>query len=183
MRRFAVLTLIVASLTALVWAEESAPKNADAARLLRFQRDQDLIEQLVDGAVDLADEPDPLRRAKRCNELADQVAQEIRRAGVSRDGARAKELGGHLRVLLESGVADNFRKAHGTGEGQPASQRKILEYSKLVKEKMNKMEAEFDTLLNEDGEGMKAALDSMRQGREEVERAIEGKKKAITEKP
>jgi hypothetical protein len=138
-----------------------------------LQRDQELIETLVDSGLALAGQDDPLERAAQCNKLADSLAKEIRHAGVDRDGARVAELGRHLRVVLESGVADNLRVARSAiARGSPR-ERTLLEFSTLVKD----VEAQLRQVPHTEARQMDPALDAARQGLKEVENAIQGKKK------
>jgi hypothetical protein len=88
----------------LASASQTPPSPAPSASLL---------EALVEAAVQLAREKDPLRRASICNTLADRLAQETSQAVTRGQLARAAHLGNLLQDLLARGVADNLERAGG----------------------------------------------------------------------
>jgi hypothetical protein len=106
MKRYLALCLMLVSLAALASADELKPPDAD--RILLTQRDQSLVQKLVAGGLRLAKEEDHLRRAQYCNDLAKNLADEIRQAADDHDGDRAVELGRHLQEMLQTGVAANL---------------------------------------------------------------------------
>jgi hypothetical protein len=72
------------------------------------RQNQDLIQILVDGGLQLAGERDPLKRAEYCTNLAGSLVREIEHAARGGEKDRAVELGGHLRDVLQLGVAPNL---------------------------------------------------------------------------
>jgi hypothetical protein len=109
MKRYFALSLLMVSLAALASADEGST-TPGPARILQAQRNQKLVDKLVDGGIDLARAADRVERAKCCNELARSLAEEIKQAADDHDGDRAVELGRHLQALLKNGVAANLVK-------------------------------------------------------------------------
>jgi hypothetical protein len=110
MKRYFALSLLMVSLAALALADEPPVASPGPARILQAQRNQKLVDKLVDGGLDLARAADRVERAKCCNELARSLAEEIKQAADDHDGDRAVELGRHLQALLKNGVAANLLK-------------------------------------------------------------------------
>ncbi len=110
MKRYFALSLLMVSLAALALADEPSVAPPGPARILQAQRNQKLVDKLVDGGLDLARAADRVERAKCCNELARSLAEEIKQAADDHDGDRAVELGRHLQALLKNGVAANLLK-------------------------------------------------------------------------
>jgi len=110
MKRYFALSLLMVSLAALALADEPSVASPGPARILQAQRNQKLVDKLVDGGIDLARAADRVERAKCCNELARSLAEEIKQAADDHDGDRAIELGRHLQDLLKNGVAANLNK-------------------------------------------------------------------------
>src|SRR5262249_55784977 len=108
MNRWWVLPILCAALAAGVWAEDVPEAPSAAAQAKLFQRNRVLLQTLVQGGLELAKQEDPVKRAGCCNDLAKQLANEIRLAAQSRDAYRAAELGDHLYALLHDGVAGNL---------------------------------------------------------------------------
>jgi hypothetical protein len=95
-------------LAALATAGESSSPGPE--RILQAQRNQRLVDKLVDGGLNLARETDRIKRAEYCNNLAKSLADEIKQAADDHDGDRVVELGRHLQELLKNGVAANLGK-------------------------------------------------------------------------
>src|SRR5262249_2590317 len=125
----------------------------------------------VDGAIELAAEEDPLKRAAQCNQLADSLAREIRQAGADHDRGRVAQLGPHLGAMLAHGGAANLTEARGTIGTGSVRERKLLQFSKLA----HQMEDALDRVPGADPGAMKPAIAAMRTGRVEIENAIRGK--------
>src|SRR5439155_9001787 len=110
MKRYLSLLLLMVCLAALASADEPSAAPADLSRVWQVQRNQALVQELVEGGLNLARTEDHLQRARYCNELATNLADEIRQAADDHDGDRAIELGRHLQDVLQNGVAANLNK-------------------------------------------------------------------------
>jgi hypothetical protein len=110
MKRYLSLSLLLVGLAALASADELNSDTPDLARVWQAQRNQALIQKLVEGGLSLAKADNPLERARQCNELATGLVHEIREAADDHDGDRAVELGRHLQDVLQNGVAANLDK-------------------------------------------------------------------------
>jgi hypothetical protein len=95
---------------AVVCADDRASR-LQSERVRQVQRDRELIEELVNLGLRLADDEDALKRADHCSGAAERFAREIRAAATNREDSRALEMGRHLNDLLQRGVADNLRTA------------------------------------------------------------------------
>jgi hypothetical protein len=177
------LLLPLMTAAGLALADGPAAEPTAKARLLQFQRDRQLLRQLVDGAVGLAAEDDPLRRADRCGNLAGGLAQEVQKAVAARERGRADVLGGHLETLLVRGVAGNLYLARSTfPEGSP----RASELSRLgdrVTSLMQPLQHELERVPNAEQEHMQAVIDAVSAGRAEVERAVKGPRTRGTKAP
>jgi hypothetical protein len=116
-----------ALLAALSEARPPAAEPSSADRARSFGRDRGLIVQLVAGGVSLANQSDPLLRARCCNGLVKSLAAEIGKAARQREGTRVGELGLHLRSLLVDGVGENLSqaRAHKRGSADEEAARKV----------------------------------------------------------
>jgi hypothetical protein len=110
MKRYLSLLLLMVGLAALASADEPSSTPPDLGRVWQVQRNQNLVRELVGGSVQLAQAEGNLERARCCNELARNLADEIRQAADDHDGDRAVELGRHLQDILQNGVAANLNK-------------------------------------------------------------------------
>jgi hypothetical protein len=103
--------LVLALLLPLAFAEDAPRQPTSAERVELFQRNQVLIQTLVQSGLRLAKEEEPLPRAEACGDAAQRLAEEIRQAVANHEQARLTELGQHLQALLDNGVVANLRKA------------------------------------------------------------------------
>jgi hypothetical protein len=110
MRRLWLVPIPLLVAVAVVWADDRAARPV-GERARQVQRDRDLIEELVNLGLRLADDEDALKRAGHCSGTAERFAREISAAATNREGSRALEMGQHLHDLLQRGVADNLRTA------------------------------------------------------------------------
>jgi hypothetical protein len=110
MKRYLSLSLLMVGLAALASADEPSVATADLGRVWQVQRNQGLVQDLIEGGLHLAKAEDHLQRARYCNELATSLADELRQAADDHDGDRAIELGRHLQDVLQNGVAANLNK-------------------------------------------------------------------------
>jgi hypothetical protein len=162
----------VVALAAAGWAVGQPPSPSGEERARQWQRDQELVRELVDTGLTLAREEDALRRAAACKQLANVFSREIRRAAADRDGARVADLGRHLQAVLETGVAANLRSARGTISSGSPRERMFLEFGRQVR----RLEAQLDGAPNTRPEDIAPALKAVRKGRAEVERAIHSRR-------
>lgn len=76
---------------------------------------RDLLGIVVLQGIQLAEEPDPLRRAEHCNDVADHLVQGILLASSGGDTDRAEKLGGFLANVMDRGVASNLDRFQPVG--------------------------------------------------------------------
>lgn len=159
-------------------AAEPGPSAAEQA--LRFQRNERLIQSVVDGSLLLASESDPVKRADVCKQIAKVFAEEIQRAAVDHEGPRAAELSGYFSTVLERGVAFNLQSA---GEKVPLVSMQngpLLEIGAQVAQIAQPLEAE----LRRDGDPrtqtyLKQALTSVENGERQVREVLKDRAKEV----
>jgi len=174
MRRFLRRLLPALLLAGLVGADE-APAPAERARL--FERDRELIRELVEQGLRLAEEDDALKRADCCNGVARHLADEMRRAADDREPARVAELSAHLHDVLKGGVAANLTTAcAGPAPAASTFEKDLQEVHHHTVTLLQPLEDELRRLPDGDGrDDVRQALQAVAQGRAEVEKAIRGR--------
>ena len=172
MSRFFLTTLVFVFLAALVSADSPLwPTAAEQARHL--ERNSDLIEKLVDGGLDLADQKSALDRAKACGTIATRLSDEIQRSAGDKDSARTLELSQHLRLVLQRGIAANLTTARREIHPGSAEEAKLFEGSTQAAQLIRTLEMQLkQALAGEEGRTMDQPLSPARRGCEAVEKAI-----------
>ncbi|HXG09513.1 MAG TPA: hypothetical protein VNK04_06960 [Gemmataceae bacterium] len=185
MKRYLLLLVPVSLATALAWAEGPAP-SAEAQRAEQLRRNRGLIRMLVEGGLSLAGEEDPVRRAEYCNNMAERLAGAIKEATQHRDSPRMMELGRHLRVLLERGVAPNLSLARGDIPEGSADEMKLHKVRDHTARVVGLLEEEFRRAADAEPQAdMREALDVVQAGRYQVDLALKapGRPKAKAQGP
>jgi hypothetical protein len=120
MRPSVILAVLAAALASFALAQ--GPAESTSVEVGRqFGRDERLLNALVEGGLELAGESDPLKRAGICNEIVDQLGQELLRSAAGKDLPRADPLGRHIQALLARGVVANVNLARfDSGPGRAA---------------------------------------------------------------
>jgi hypothetical protein len=172
MNRILVVPLVVIALAALALADQPSSAPVKEARIRQLERNQDLLEKLVQGGVDLAKAEDRLKRVRCCNEMLKSLADEIKQAAKEHDSDRALELGKHLHDLLERGVAGNLTRESRQIPGGSAR----MEDLRLVRAKATKiiapLEEELQKTASGDADDMKDALEVVQKGQAALAGAI-----------
>jgi hypothetical protein len=176
MNRYRILPLVVCALTALALADGPSSVPVSDARIRQLERNQDLLEALVNGGVSLARAEDRLKRVQCCNNIVQSLADEIKRAAKDRDSDRAVELGKHLHDLLERGVAGNLTKESQQIPGGSARMKDL----RLVRAKATKIIAPLEENLllaaaGDDPDHMQEALQAVQEGQAALADAIQVK--------
>jgi hypothetical protein len=97
------LTLTVATLAA-AWADaQNSPLAADRVKMLHNNRA--LVEKLVGHSVALADDRDPLNRARTCHKALADLTAALNAAIAAQDADRVAELGDHFAALANDALA------------------------------------------------------------------------------
>jgi hypothetical protein len=173
MRRL-ILLLLSGLASAAVGAAGPSPPSPGAERLRQWRRDEELIRELVEKGIQLSREEDPLGRAGQCRGLADLLLREIRRAAAAGDGDRVHVLGGQLQAVLETGVAANLRSARAGIAPGSKRERIFREFGRQVR----RLEKELGSAPSPRPEDLRSALEAVRKGRAEVEKAIRSRNPA-----
>ena len=165
--RYAILAAALVALSGLALAQEPA-ENSERLRLLR--RDLPLIHALVEEGLNLADQEDPVARARTCNVLADKLVQEFQQAAVVRDEKRAADMGQYLQAVLVAGwpaTSDRCAAAHLPSppleELRRICDRALRVTQPVVEDARREMEQK---------KIMQPAIDAIARGRKAVENAV-----------
>lgn len=165
---FGILTLATLGL-----ANQADPVETDRRR--EFDRDADLIDKFVHGAVQISKENDPLKRAHHCNGLADLLAKEIQKTTQRREARRTTELSAMLQAVLVQGVADNLAVARTGLPADAPRSKEVLNFADTVAGLTKSAEQEIENLPAGEQEAMKTALQAMTKAREQVQKSSQGK--------
>lgn len=140
-----------------------------------------LLATLVYGGLRLADDPDPLRRADTCTDVADALVQSIVLASAAGDAERSDELGKSLGEFLDKGLSVNLGRVPSD---LPASRQ--AEFDR-VKQRAAKatgaLERNLERAPAPAKAGLERALEASRHGRERAAEAGKGKGKGKGKKP
>jgi hypothetical protein len=172
------LALVTASLlcaTAVTAVAPVAGQETVDERTQRLQRDEELIEVLVQGGIDLAGEDDPLKRADQCNVIADALAREIKRAVGKKDGLRAALLGEQMQAILEQGVVVNLHQARETLAPDSPAEEQINKLGQKVANSARSIEEEVSS--NADPDRWRPTLEAVTKAKTAVQDAVKGKGK------
>jgi len=142
-------------------------------RAQSLPRDQEMIQVLVEGGLDLAGEEDPLKRAAVCNRIANGLAEEVKKAVGSKDSARAAKLGKQMQDLLVHGVAVNLTVARETMKPNSPREKAIFKLGANVAGVAKSIEDEVNN--GGEPEKMKLMLQTVIEGKNSVDQAIHGK--------
>jgi len=113
-----------------------------------------LLETLVNNSLKVADEPDPLRRARYCTDVADQLSRLLAQPAARKDQALAKRLAGYLDRVWQQGVADNVARIQ-VDNIEEKQFNKVKNEVKSLKERANRINHNLETQLkNDEGPAM-----------------------------
>jgi hypothetical protein len=153
----------------LTSAVGAAPLSEPADPVTRFQKNRKLIPKLVHEGVSLAGLPgdeNALERARRCNAIAQGLADEMTMAAERQEGTRVADLGRHLEACLGSGVAFNLSTARGQ-ENKGVSERDLQNVRKITTDLLDELRQKL-----QGQENTGDALQAIDKGREQVENAL-----------
>ncbi len=109
MPRFALTAGLCLGLAAWAGAQPPpAPGPSAAEQLGLLKANKNLIDDLIDTGLGLADAGSPLDRAKKCRESAYILSAALRKAVDDGNPDRVAELGDHLESVVRDGLAPNL---------------------------------------------------------------------------
>jgi hypothetical protein len=178
MRRLWLVPIPLLFAVAVVWADDRATR-AETERARKVQRDRELIEELVNLGLRLAEDEDALKRAGHCSGTAERFAREISAAAGNREGSRALEMSQHLKDLLQRGVAENLRTARELIPVGSAEEQTLNEVQHHTAEVVLPLEEELQQALKKDRSGdLRETLSAIQSGRSQVEKATRAREPA-----
>src|SRR5438552_1355173 len=111
MFRLTTTLLIFATLSAWAGAQGPAAGLTAADRLKLLRTNRDLIENMVDRGIFMADADTPLKRAAECRRTARNLADAVEQAAIEQNADRVAELCGYLDTILRDALAPNLDDA------------------------------------------------------------------------
>jgi hypothetical protein len=164
-------SMVLVVLSALAGHLLAGPETVDE-RAQQLQHDDEMIRALVKGGLNLAKEPDPLKRADQCNEIADVLGRGVKKAVGKKDGTRAALLGEQMQSILVQGVAVNLTTARET---MKPDHEAIAKVGQNVADSARSIEEEVQRLA--EPEIMLLTLQAIAKGKTEVDLAVKGQGK------
>lgn len=114
----------VAAVSLLASAQPGNSGLTAHEKLQLLQANRDLLEDLLDQGVRVADANTPLDRAGECQRSTDRLAREFREALARSDADRADEIGDHVEKIVVDGFLPNFETARRDSKpGSPDYER------------------------------------------------------------
>jgi hypothetical protein len=144
-------------------------------RTQQLRSDEDVIDALVRGGLDLAGEDDPLKRADHCNCIVDVLAREIKKAVARKDGVRVALLSDQMQELLVQGVAVNVTRAQETVAPDSPGAEAIARVGEKVALVTDDLAGELDRF--PEPAQMQPVRQALAKGKQEVEKAVKGNPK------
>jgi hypothetical protein len=180
--RLPLLPTAIALLALLVLLAGHGLAEQDTAdeRAQQLQHDHDLIETLVDGGLELAQEDDPLKRADLCNTIANALASEVKNAVKKKNSVRAALLSEQMQSILVQGMAVNLVTARQTMIPDSPQEVAIAKLGEKVAVAAKSIEDEVDRI--DDPTKMQSTLIAVHEGRKQIELAIKAKGKSKDKK-
>lgn len=172
MKRLALIPLAVVAGAAFAWADHAVAPPSDGQRVQLLHRNLPLIEELVRGGLDLAGEPEAIRRAARCNLLAEHLAVAVKDAVDKKESARAHEMGDHLLTIVKFGIADNLRVLSAATTSGSTLDQDIRRVSEDAAKVVKPVEERLEQARRGDPEEIAPALKAVRDGRLQLENAV-----------
>lgn len=126
MRRFATTVAVLALLATWAGAQSSNPAPLAGDQLKLFQSNRELLENLIEHGIELANADSPVARVKACHESAKDLGRALRDAAGLDDADRVAELGDHLTAVIRHGLVPTIDDARKTiPVGTPADQELV----------------------------------------------------------
>lgn len=146
MTRFAATLAILTAFAAWAGAQSnpSAPLAAEQLRL--FQSNRELLENLVEHSVELANADTPVAKVKACRASAKDLGRALRDAADRDDPDRVAELGDYLAAVLRHGLAPAINEARRTIPAGTAAEAELAEQARAATEDAKAFELSIPAL-------------------------------------
>ena len=132
MTRFTVTLAVLIALAAWAGAQTSPTAPLAAEQLNLFQSNRELLENLVEHSIDLANADTPVARVKACHESARDLGRALRDAADRDDPDRVAELGDHLAAVLRHGLVPTLDDARRTVPVGTPAERELLDLAQAA---------------------------------------------------
>ena len=168
------LLMLPLAAAGFVLAESRPP--ADVDRVLQLKTDLPLIEALVDQAILISAEDNPVKRIEHCQQLWERFALEMDVAGRDKHNVRRNEVSKHLAELTR-GMVQKMNRVQKDKDDTPPSQElldignKMLQLIKPVEIKLK------DIAASEADPAMKTVHEAVQQSRSDMEKTVKPKSK------
>lgn len=112
MRRLAFTTLVLLALAAVGSGQPAAGPLA-GEQLHLFQSNRELLENLIEHSVELANADTPVAKVRACHEATKDLGRALKEAADRDDADRVAELSDHLTAVIRHGLAPTVTDARG----------------------------------------------------------------------
>jgi hypothetical protein len=173
------LLVLPLAATGFVLAESRPHPNADAEvnKVLQLKADLPLIEALVDQAIVISAEDNPVKRIEHCQQLWERFALEMDLAGRDKNNARRNELSKHLAELTRGMVQKMNRVQKDEKDDMPPSQE-LMDFGNKMLQLIKPVEIKLkDIATTEADPAMKTVHEAVQQSRSDMEKTVKPKSK------
>ena len=170
MRRLVFTSFVLTLLAA--WASgQSATSGPLAGEQLKlFQSNRELLENLVEHSVDLANADTPLAKIKACHESTKDLGRAIKDAADRDDADRVAELSEHLTAVIHHGLVPTIDDARTTVPMGTQAEKELFELTSLATQDAERFELAIPAL------GKVGTSNKVRDARTKLRGANEGLK-------
>lgn len=169
MRRFATTFAVLALLATWAGAQSSNPAPLAGDQLKLFQTNRELLENLIEHGIELANADTPVARVKACRESAKDLGRALRDAAELDDADRVAELGDHLTAVIRHGLVPTIDDARKTIPAGTPADRELVEQTLLATDEAKQFGGSIPALrklalsakVNDVREKLQAAHDSL----------------------
>jgi hypothetical protein len=175
------ILMLPLALSGFVLAESRPPPEPDT--VVQLRADLPLIEALVDQAIVISGEDNPVKRIESCQQLWVQFALEMDKAGTDKNNARRNELSKHLADLTRGMAQKMNRVQKDEPEDMPPSQE-LLDLGQKMIQLIKPVEIKLKDIASQEADpAMKTVHEAVQQGRSDMEKTVKPKVKSKASDP
>lgn len=170
MRRLVFTTFVLTMLS--VWASGQSANSGPLAweQLKLFESNRDLLEELVEHSVDLANADTPVAKVRACHESTKALGRALRDAADRDDADRVAELGDHLTAVINHGLVPTIDDARKTVPVGTQAEKELFELTSVATQDAERFELTIPAM------GKVGASNKVQDARSKLRGANEGLK-------
>jgi hypothetical protein len=146
MRRLATTFVVLIAIAAWAGAQSNPSAPLAGEQLKLFQSNRELLENLVEHGVELANADTPVAKVKACHASAKDLGRALRDAADRDDPDRVAELGDHLSAVLRHGLVPTIDDARRVVPVGTAAEAELVELTLAATEDAKKFELSIPAL-------------------------------------